>query len=107
MQSINLGRRMKTDNLFYLIFSTLPVLALELAGVNVANPGGYGFRAEEIKQTAFRLDGLLIPPADDPSAPLIFLEAQAQSDEDFYGRFFSEIFFIFIAAFPVHCGGRS
>ena len=83
---------MKTDNLFYRIFNTLPMLALELAGVTVANPAGYGFRAEEVKQTAFRLDGLLIPPADDPAAPLIFLEAQAQPDEDFYGRFFSEIF---------------
>lgn len=83
---------MKTDNLFYRIFNTLPTLALELAGVAVINPAGYGFRAEEIKQTAFRLDGLLIPPADDPAAPLIFLEAQAQPDDDFYGRFFSEIF---------------
>ncbi len=91
---------MKTDNLFYRIFSTLPVLALELAGVTVANPGGYDFRAEEIKQTAFRLDGLLIPPADDPSAPLIFLEAQAQSDEDFYGRFFSEIFLYLYRSAP-------
>ena len=52
---------MKTDNLFYRIFSTLPTLALELAGVTVANPAGYGFRAEEVKQTAFRLDGLLVP----------------------------------------------
>ena len=83
---------MKTDNLFYRIFKLLPSLALELAGVTVANPAGYGFRAEEVKQTAFRLDGLLIPPADDPTAPLIFLEVQAQPDEDFYGRFFSEIF---------------
>ena len=54
---------MKTDNLFYRIFKVLPSLALELAGVTVANPAGYGFRAEEVKQTAFRLDGLLIPPA--------------------------------------------
>ncbi|MBK7984461.1 MAG: DUF2887 domain-containing protein [Candidatus Competibacteraceae bacterium] len=35
---------MKTDNLFYRIFHTLPTLALELAGVTVANPAGYDFR---------------------------------------------------------------
>ncbi len=94
---------MKTDNLFYRIFNTLPGLALELAGVAVANPAGYGFRAEEVKQTAFRLDGLLIPPADDPAAPLIFLEAQAQPDDDFYGRFFSEIFLYLYRCNPRPC----
>lgn len=94
---------MKTDNLFYRIFNTLPALALELAGVTVANPAGYGFRAEEVKQTAFRLDGLLIPPADDPVAPLIFLEAQAQPDDDFYGRFFSEIFLYLYRSVPRPC----
>jgi predicted transposase/invertase (TIGR01784 family) len=91
---------MKTDNLFYRIFSTLPGLALELAGVTVANPGGYSFRAEEIKQTAFRLDGLLTPPPDDSDAPLIFLETQAQPDDDFYGRFFAEIFLYLYRAVP-------
>jgi len=88
---------MKTDNLFYRIFKTLPVLALELVGVAIANPAGYGFRAEEVKQTAFRLDGLLIPPADDP------LEAQAQPDDDFYGRFFSEIFLYLYRCNPWPC----
>ena len=91
---------MKTDNLFYRIFSTLPGLALELAGVTVANPEGYSFRAEEIKQTAFRLDGLLTPPPGDPIAPLIFLETQAQPDDDFYGRFFAEIFLYLYRTVP-------
>ena len=94
---------MKTDNLFYRIFNTLPTLVLELAGVAVADPAGYGFRAEEVKQTAFRLDGLLIPPTDDPTAPLIFLEAQAQPDDDFYGRFFSEIFLYLYRCNPRPC----
>ena len=39
---------MKTDNLFYRIFNTLPMLALELAGVTVANPVAYGFSAEAV-----------------------------------------------------------
>jgi predicted transposase YdaD len=32
---------------------------------------GYDFRSEEIKQTAFRLDGLLHPPDDDPQRPWV------------------------------------
>ncbi|MEI2781998.1 MAG: Rpn family recombination-promoting nuclease/putative transposase [Candidatus Competibacter sp.] len=91
---------MKTDNLFYRLFKTLPTLVLELAGITVDNPDGYAFRAEEVKQTAFRLDGLLMPPPDAPDAPLVFLEAQAQPDEDFYGRFFSEIFLYLYRSVP-------
>jgi predicted transposase/invertase (TIGR01784 family) len=67
-------------------------LALQLAGIPADQAQGYAFRAEEVKQTAFRLDGLLIPPPDAPEAPLLFLEAQAQPDEAFYGRFFAEMF---------------
>lgn len=64
---------------------------MQLAWIPAGRCGGYVFRAEEIKQTAFRLDGLLMPP-EGSDAPLIFLEAQAQPDEDFYGRFFAELF---------------
>jgi predicted transposase YdaD len=45
-----------------------------------------------IKDTEFRLDGLLTPLSDDPYLPLIFLEAQMQRDTQFYGRYFAEIF---------------
>ncbi|MFO1423152.1 MAG: DUF2887 domain-containing protein [Candidatus Competibacteraceae bacterium] len=83
---------MKTDTLFYRLFRTLPELALQLAGIPPDRRAGYAFRAEEVKQTAFRLDGLLMPPADPPDAPLVVLEAQAQPDEAFYGRFFAELF---------------
>ncbi|MFZ1643094.1 MAG: DUF2887 domain-containing protein [Candidatus Contendobacter sp.] len=69
----------------------------------VANPGSYGFRTEEVKQITFRLDSLLIPPAADPAAPFIFLEAQAQPDDDFYGRFFSEIFLYLYRCNPRPC----
>ena len=83
---------MKTDTLFYRLFQTLPELALQLAGIPAEQAQRYTFRAEEVKQTAFRLDGLLLPPPDAPEAPLLFLEAQAQPDEAFYGRFFAEMF---------------
>ena len=37
----------------------MPALALELAGIAVAEPAAYEFRSEEIKQTAFRRDGVV------------------------------------------------
>ena len=82
---------MKTDSLFYRLFQAMPTLALELAGITVSERATYQFRSEEIKQTAFRLDGVLIPTAATPEAPVVFVEVQYQPDEQFYGRFFAEI----------------
>ena len=46
----------------------------------------------ELKQTSFRLDGLLLPPADPPDLPVVFVGAQFQPDTEFYSRWFAEIF---------------
>jgi predicted transposase/invertase (TIGR01784 family) len=81
---------MKTDTLFYRLFQRRPQLALELLGLHYRGDS-YRFSAEEIKQTAFRLDGIFTPIAGDPEQPLIFAEVQYQPDPDFYARFFSEI----------------
>ena len=48
---------MKTDTLFYRLFLRQPKLALELLGLDYPNDS-YQFSSEEIKQTAFRIDGL-------------------------------------------------
>lgn len=48
---------MKTDSLFYRLFQTDPTLVLALAGLTVPEPGRYRFGSQEIKQTAFRVDG--------------------------------------------------
>jgi hypothetical protein len=42
-------------------------------------------RAEEIKETSFRLDGVLVP-ADPARYPLTFLEVQAQPDADVFAE---------------------
>ena len=81
---------MKTDTLFYRLFQRAPKLVLELLGLNYASDS-YCFSSEELKQTAFRIDGLLKPLITDPEQPLIFIEVQYQPDHDFYGRLFSEI----------------
>jgi predicted transposase/invertase (TIGR01784 family) len=81
---------MKTDTLFYRLFKREPKLALELLGLDYAGDS-YRFSSEEIKQTAFRIDGLFKPVSDDLDQPLIFVEVQFQADNDFYGRLFSGI----------------
>ena len=82
---------MKTDSLFYRLLQAEPTLAFELAGVAVPKQEGYSFISQEIKQTAFRLDGIAEPPADQPDAPRGYVEVQFQPDDNFYPRFFSEI----------------
>jgi predicted transposase/invertase (TIGR01784 family) len=82
---------MRTDSLFYRLFQDWPELVLELAGLETP-AAGYVLRAEEIKQTGFRLDGVLAPPDDRPDGPLVFIETQFQHDPDFHARWFSELF---------------
>lgn len=77
---------MKTDALFYQLFQTLPDLFFELTGLTYSE--SYQFQSVELKQTAFRLDGVFLPQLAE--LPLIFVEVQFQKDPTFYGRFFSE-----------------
>jgi predicted transposase/invertase (TIGR01784 family) len=80
---------MKTDTLFYEIFQTQPALLLELLGHDVAEIVNYDFRSVEVKQTAFRIDGLLIPKRKRSVAPVYFSEVQFQRDDRLYHRFFA------------------
>ena len=82
---------MKTDTLFYRLFQDRPALVFELAGMPVPADADYVLRAEEIKETAFRLDGLLVPTVTG-AHPLVFLEVQFQPDATFYARWFAEIY---------------
>jgi predicted transposase/invertase (TIGR01784 family) len=82
---------MKTDSLFYRLFQEHPEVVFELAGWPLPANAGYTLQAEEVKQTSFRLDGLLTPAGADPTLPLVFIEIQFQR-KVFYPRWFSEIF---------------
>ena len=83
---------MKTDSLFYRIFQQLPTLVFDLIGLRVPDADTYRFGSEEVKQTAFRLDGVLFPPAESRLQPILFVEVQFQPDQAVYSRYFSEIF---------------
>ncbi|MGI0480989.1 DUF2887 domain-containing protein [Geminocystis sp. CENA526] len=82
---------MKTDKLFYQIFINQPSLIHELLP-DIPNDCQFEYTAPVVKETEFRLDGLLTPLSDNPNVPLVFLEAQMQKDVKFYRRYFGEIF---------------
>ena len=83
---------MKTDTLFYQLFQEFPSIFFELIGQSSTQADDYQFASIELKQVAFRLDGLFLPPIDKPSLPIYFVEVQFQKDETFYYRLFAEIF---------------
>ena len=53
---------------------------------------GYQFRSVEIKQTAFRVDGVFLPPENSADKTVYFCEVQFQKDEFLYHRVFAELF---------------
>ncbi|NEO56341.1 MAG: Rpn family recombination-promoting nuclease/putative transposase [Okeania sp. SIO3B5] len=83
---------MKTDSIFYRLFLEIPGVYFQLIGKSPTLANSYKFRSVEIKQTAFRLDGVLVPNIQSPDTPIHFAEVQMQKDEAFYRRFFGEIF---------------
>jgi predicted transposase/invertase (TIGR01784 family) len=82
---------LKTDSIFYRIFQTDPGILFELLEQSSDRAQGYEFRSVEIKQLAFRIDGVLLPKPDAPDQTVWFVEVQVQKDEHFYHRFFAEI----------------
>ena len=97
---------MKTDSLFYRLFQTLPQLLFDLIAHPTARATYYRFDSVELKQTAFRRNGVFQPPADFPDCPLFFVEVQFQLDPAFYSRLFAEIFLYLRQHRPVIPGRR-
>ncbi|WP_299414851.1 Rpn family recombination-promoting nuclease/putative transposase [Acaryochloris sp. IP29b_bin.148] len=83
---------MKTDSIFYRIFKTDPGILFELLGQPSEVAQGYEFTSVEIKQVAFRIDGVFLPTPEATDQTVWFVEVQFQRDPVFYQRFFSEIY---------------
>ncbi|MEL4897608.1 Rpn family recombination-promoting nuclease/putative transposase [Crocosphaera sp. Alani8] len=81
---------MKTDSIFYQIFQTFPGCFFDLLNLPENITDEYQFSSVEIKQLAFRIDGVFIP--QNLQRLIYFVEVQFQKDQQFYSRFFSEIF---------------
>jgi predicted transposase/invertase (TIGR01784 family) len=80
---------MRRDSIFYQLFRQLPTLLFELIPHPPDNAEQYIFDSLEVKETAFRIDGVFIPPS--PSGIIYFCEVQFQLDELLYERMLSEI----------------
>ncbi|WP_341527573.1 Rpn family recombination-promoting nuclease/putative transposase [Nostoc sp. UHCC 0302] len=82
---------MKTDSIFYRLFQEFPSIFFELIGNSPQTADAYNFSSIEIKQTAFRIDGVFLPTQGEQN-PIYFVEVQFQADPEIYSRLFSEIF---------------
>lgn len=83
---------MKTDSIFYKLFKNLPSSFFELINQPSSLGDTYNFTSVEVKQAAFRIDGVFLPPENASYQPIYFSEVQFQLDKKFYQRFFGEIF---------------
>jgi predicted transposase/invertase (TIGR01784 family) len=80
---------MRRDSIFYQLFRQLPTLLFELIPQPPDNANRYTFDSVEVKETAFRIDGVFIPP--DSAGIVYFCEVQFQPDQLLYERMLSEI----------------
>ncbi len=80
---------MKTDSIFYRLFQEFPNIFFELIDYQPEKIEVYKFSSVEIKQTAFRIDGVFLPEAEEN--PIYFVEVQFQQDAEIYSRLFTEI----------------
>lgn len=83
-----------TDSLFYQLFQSYPTILFDLIGNPSPRTSTYSFSSQEVKQTSFRIDGILVPPLYATDLPIYFVEIQGYRDTkgDLYPSFFGEIF---------------
>ncbi len=83
---------MKTDSIFYSLFQSFPSIFFELINRSPEEAASYEFTSREVKQLAFRLDGLFLPKTNEPNKPFYLVEVQFQPDASLYYRLFAELF---------------
>ncbi|MEG3975972.1 Rpn family recombination-promoting nuclease/putative transposase [Microcoleus sp. herbarium8] len=93
---------MKTDSIFYNIFQEFPFVFFALLGIPAESANQYQFTSQEVKQLAFRLDGLFLPIIPDPQLPFYVVEVQFQPDPTLYYRLFAELFIYLKQYQPPH-----
>jgi len=93
---------MKTDSIFYNIFQEFPFVFFALLGIPADATNQYQFTSQEVKQLAFRLDGLFLPTIADSQLPFYIVEVQFQPDPNLYYRLFAELFIYLRQYQPPH-----
>jgi predicted transposase/invertase (TIGR01784 family) len=80
---------MRTDTLFYQLLKNFRSLLFELTEQPIPSANDYEFVSVEVKEKAFRFDGIFLPKAADNL--IIFTEIQSQRKNNFYSAFMAEI----------------
>ncbi|MEQ9233933.1 Rpn family recombination-promoting nuclease/putative transposase [Coleofasciculus sp. E2-BRE-01] len=93
---------MKTDSIFYNLFQAFPSIFFELINRSPEEAANYEFTSREVKQLAFRLDGLFLPKTNEPDKPFYLVEVQFQPDASLYYRVFAELFLFLKQYQPPH-----
>ncbi|NEQ69142.1 MAG: Rpn family recombination-promoting nuclease/putative transposase [Symploca sp. SIO2D2] len=93
---------MKTDSIFYNLFQAFPGIFFELINRSPVEAANYEFTSREVKQLAFRLDGLFLPKTNEPDKPFYLVEVQFQADPSLYYRLFAELFLFLKQYQPAH-----
>lgn len=89
---------MRRDAIFYKLFQQAPSLLFELldAVPETANSvmqirrERYRFESVAVKEPTFMIDGVFLPPEDEPEGVVFFSEVQMQPDRRLYERMFTE-----------------
>jgi predicted transposase/invertase (TIGR01784 family) len=76
---------------------------MELLGEDPASIASYQFTSVEVKEKAFRFDGVFLPQSEDKT--IWFVEVQFQKVNEFYSQLFSEIFLFLQQYRPVQDWG--
>jgi len=93
---------MKTDTIFYSLFQEFPSFFFELINRSPDEAIAYEFTSREIKQLAFRIDGLFLPKTEASEKPFYLVEVQFQPDGELYYRIFGELFLYLRQYKPPH-----
>jgi predicted transposase/invertase (TIGR01784 family) len=80
----------RRDSIYYQIFKRFPGLIFEFVDDRPSQAQNYRFESVEVKETAFRIDGVFLPPEGTTPRIIFFAEVQFQKDEALYHRFFTE-----------------
>jgi predicted transposase YdaD len=81
---------MRTDTIFYQLFQTFNDLLFEL--LEQPSDAANQFVSVEVKERAFRFDGIFAPPPDQIQKLIYFAEVQFQPKSTFYDEFLGEVF---------------
>lgn len=81
---------MKTDSFINRLFREFPGAFFTLIGEDERKARRYKFTSVEVKEQAFRFDGVFLPAKKDDD--IYFVEAQFSKEKDFYPRFLGESF---------------